>query len=577
MDTEKKIKISVDSSDVESTSKRLQREAMEASKQLLEDALERTNSSKEMLKYLEDEVKAMERIQDMASKMRRMDLTEQINRNPEDKQALGELERSKIDEKEDKLRTELIRDGLDEVVKAVREQTDEQKKGEQRSKSEERSSNVSISKDEKLRRELAKRFESERSNERTRDGAFASGMRGYGSSIIGSRNAFELGTNMLQETGGMMAGAGNVGAGVALVLSAMAAKRVWGDTEKYYKGMGAMYGVTGQGAPWDGYGLSYSKYGMAATDFVQSVPALAKARRTSEGVQQAAVEQMLYTRGLGMDASQYVGAEQLGVLSKKKGGDIVQESIAAMRAAGIVNGGDMAAVGDNLSLMVNLGKEQVARLGKVDTGINTKMVAALANMDDTLKRSPEALNTMVNAVRSGLTSSTSPQSDALKMSVLSRIKPGASIFDLLKMKENPFSEESQQYLPEFLKQLKKVSGNDDRFYMNIAKEFGLSQSMAEKLGVGYKSGKLGAILKQDFTGQKGVDDIAGRAEKSVSRQETIALEGANAVVATVEGLKSSFDKVKDMISRITGDGYKPVAVKITNPQDTTKTTTPPNF
>ena len=148
------------------------------------------------------------------------------------------------------------------------------------------------------------------------------------------------------------------------------------------------------------------------------------------------------------------------------------------------------------------------------------MVAALGSMDDTLKKSPEALSTMVNAIRGGLSGGGSAQSEALKFGVLSSIAPGADMFELQKMKEDPFSKGSEKYLPKYLEQLKKMGGgNQHRFYQNIMSEFGLSASMAEILGKGYDDKTLTSTLNKNFRGKEGITDLEGRAKLATTTKE----------------------------------------------------------
>jgi hypothetical protein len=285
------------------------------------------------------------------------------------------------------------------------------------------------------------------------------------------------------------------------------------------------------------YVKGFSKYGESAAVVAARFAPLAHARRSNVGLEEAVRNQILLEKGIGLEGGIYNQMEQLSLLEGRTGMSNIQYGISAMRSGGIVKGEDMSAVPDYLQLMVQLGKEQVARLGKIDMGVNMKMVSALGNMDDTLKRSPEALSTMVNAIRGGLTGARSPQVEALQYSVLSKIKPGASMFELMEMKENPFSQENQRYLPEYLKQLYQMSNkNDERFYMNIGQQFGLSAAMSRKLGTGFLSGKLNEVLDQGLLDKEGVKGIEKRAERVTPAQVSTATWTENQAIAVADGI-----------------------------------------
>ncbi|MDP3444993.1 MAG: hypothetical protein Q8T08_19205, partial [Ignavibacteria bacterium] len=185
-------------------------------------------------------------------------------------------------------------------------------------------------------------------------------------------------------------------------------------------------------------------------------------------------------------------------------------------------------------------------------------------------KSPEALNTMVNAVRGGLMGGKSPQVEALQYSVLSKINPGASMFQLMEMRENPFSKENQKYLPEYLKQLKKMSGgSEDSFFMNIMQQFGLSASMSKKLGSGYLSGKLDAGMMKDFAGAEGIEDLGGRAEKSTAKQDKVNAEWMNSQIKLVDAMidvKDALDKIVESTNQTRNETIN-VADKITESGD----------
>lgn len=549
MDSEKKIRIGVDAKELESTFDRIKKIAQETAAVMIQDAEKRTGSSRDMVKSLEDEIKLMERQQHMATIERKTGVEDRLRVNPADVGAQRELTEIKIDDKESKLHTELLRDIVDAILNTSRAEVDQDKKTIQES----------ISKTPHAERTFKQRYQAgllgmegeKLPEDQSRGGMFAGGMRGYGMSVIGARNVVDAGFNVAQETGGMMAGMGGAmaGAGIALALGTALGRKLWDVSMQYHKQAGLAYATTGRGVT--DTGRDYSDYGYSAIDFTAQLAPLAKSRRSAAGLEESARYQMMLKRGINLDESTYSSMDMLSILGGGTGYGNIQSGVAAMRSGGIVNGEDMSAVPDYLAIMIQLGKEQVSRLGKVDMGVNTKMVAALANMDDTLKKSPEALSTMINAVRGGLTGGGTPQQQALQYSVLSQIAPGASMFDLMKMKEDPFSEGSQKYLPAYLSQLQKMSGGkDDRFFMNIMRQFGLSASMAETLGKGFQSGNLQSILDQNFSGKEGISGLGERATAATPMQEKVNADWVNLQIRTADGIGESVSTLNDIFKAV---------------------------
>jgi hypothetical protein len=78
---------------------------------------------------------------------------------------------------------------------------------------------------------------------------------------------------------------------------------------------------------------------------------------------------------------------------------------------------------------------------------------------------PEVLKQIIGSVYTGLTQAKTPQVEAMQYEVLSRIAPGASLWEMKKMISDPFGEKSQKYLPEFLKSLISISGSREDAYL----------------------------------------------------------------------------------------------------------------
>lgn len=583
MDNEKKLTISVDASaatkgfddfrerakttadDVvrentrmSSSYEEIKRSAEQAADELIKDAETRKGSSRDVIQYLEEEIKLLERQSRADNQKRIFDAQSGLRDDPDNKEFQKELENAKFDDKEAKLQTELLRELIETIkIESRREITENREAVEARLASTPKE--AWTAKDRLQARMLAGGDIDAGGGDIDAGGGnsrydpysrYANEMRNVGGMMMGSNNQFDMmfsgmgmGGNRLMGMGGKLALAGG-----GLLLGGMLAKKLFESFQAFEKAEGAGYAITGSRLQGDGTG--FDKWGYSGVDYAESIATLARTRRSGKGIEQSAAKQLLLERAIGLDRGTYGSMDQLSLINGESGYGNIQSAIAAMKASGIVKGNDMSAVPDYLSIMVQLSREQLTRLGKVDVGVNTKMVAALANMDENLKKSPEALSTLVNAMRSGLMQSSSPQVQALQFSVLSRMRPGASMFELMEMQEDPFSEKSKDYMPDYLKELHKMSGgNRERFMMNIKKQFGLSASMSRMLGEGFLNGNLQEVLDKDFKGKTGLENAEQRAEDATSlkeqanaRMENLSLRTANAVEKTGEVVDKWFKK-----------------------------------
>jgi hypothetical protein len=209
-------------------------------------------------------------------------------------------------------------------------------------------------------------------------------------------------------------------------------------------------------------------------------------------------------RGLGLDSGliNQMESTQMGERSGLSTRGIVQGTIGAFRATGAIKGGDMAALPQYLQIANQIGQEHLKVLGRVDTGINTKMVAGISGMNDALKN-PQYLGNVVASLRSGLTSAPNEQTEALQYSTLSRMNPKGSLFDLTKAREKG------EYLPEYLQNLKNISGGGDQYKFSLMSQFNLSAQAAEDVAGGDIE-KLKRTMSSKMSTRGGVD-LEGRA------------------------------------------------------------------
>lgn len=522
MDSEKKLTLGINTKPAESAIDSLKRKVDELAVGTMESSDRQAKSSKDVLRFLEEEARMYERINALQLKTQEYEIRGRLRDDPANEGLKKELSDNKFEQTEGRLAAEMYREKMDELIATVKEEAERDR---QKTTDELGRTPVSERTNKQHLQAAALGMEGpEAEDEMNRRGRLAGGVRGYGMAILGGRDAVGMGLNVASEAGGdLMQMGGKAGIiGAAVMLGAMAGKKIWDTSAEYFKAAARSSAVTGMETAFSDNDL-YTKYGIAPAEAAGRRVPLARARRSAAGLNQSLTDQILFEKGIGLETGDYNAVDQLALLSNSTGGSQIQSAIAAMREGGIVKGEDMSAVPDYLSIMVQLSKEQVAKLGRVDMGVNMRMVGALATIDETLQKSPEALANVVNAVRGGLTNAASPQMQALQYSVLQRINPGADMQSLMEMRENPFSQESIRYYPEMLKQLRSISPNKRQFYMNLPQAFpGLSAFEARKMGEAFEAGTIDDYLKKDFTGEKGVKGLGARAEAGTSAQEVAA-------------------------------------------------------
>lgn len=539
MADDKQIKIGIDSSGVASGVNDAKSKIQEMYAEMERIALSRNTRSKDILRDIEEQIKAQQRLNAEYEKTTGADLRSDLV-NERRRGAITSKQFTEYSEELDKDKRD--KEGLVEALRELTATLKKEAREEIRNDEEGVRSRLSGKKYEDMT--LEERVQADELRVRNdRDGRGAqSGILRYGGAAanLDVRGLAQNGASDMMSMGGALGVAGAIAA-----VSLMAGKAIFDKMEDYGKGTRGSRAITGQ--DYDGVGLDYGKYGMSGAEFTKRIGSMSRRRLSGDGATEATYNQMLLERGIGLDQNMFSDMERLSMVNGGTGMTNTLSSISAMRGGGIVKGQDMSAVPDYLAIIANLSKEQLSKLGKVDIGINSKMVAALASMDENLQKSPEALATMMNAVKGGLSSSSSPQTEALQYSVLSKIAPGADMFELMKMKEDPFSQSSQQYLPKYLEQIKKMSGGKSSdFYMNLMSQFGLSASMAETLGKGFESGDLKNTLKKNFTPEGAQINAEERAKNATTIGEVWDAEKVNTLVSATK-------QVADLLSTLVSE------------------------
>lgn len=201
-----------------------------------------------------------------------------------------------------------------------------------------------------------------------------------------------------------------------------------------------------------------------------------------------------------------------------------------------------------LKLLTDLGKQQVDLLGEVNTGVNTRILSAFSRVSPRLNN-PDVLRGVVNDVYRNLQGAVNPQVEALQFRSLQRARPGQSLWEYEKMRENPFSEQSQRYLPNFLSELQQMSnGTVEDFARNISGALfgGSRKQISEDIAKAFQSGNFNlasSIIRdnRELTGE----DLQRRALDAVNRFDKLAAVWEQVKIGDIT---SSVDALIEMLS-----------------------------
>lgn len=134
---------------------------------------------------------------------------------------------------------------------------------------------------------------------------------------------------------------------------------------------------------------------------------------------------------------------------------------------------------DYLRILVDLNQQQLEEIGETNASINGGIIASIASLGDKLEN-PRTLSQVISGLKSGLSQANSPQLEALQYYTLSQINPNASLWDLQKMRENPFAKENLPYMKDYILNLMSI-GNEDEAKFNVMNAFGLTANQTEEL------------------------------------------------------------------------------------------------
>jgi len=554
---DKQIGIGVDASQTRQGFDRIRKSAEDLAKDIIRSSRAYSSSSKEVTKDIEEQIRAIEKRNKLDKEFREGRVQSQVQSGQlTESQGKAQVSQIRQDFGQDRMQTQLLRELIETVKQTSKEEIREDRSAvEKRIAKSRKVDELAPEGDpfENLKETLQKgelgNVGQEEVEQRQK---FSASQRGLSvaQSVMQSSNEYEAVTrggldiaDKLLPTGGIIGAIATMTLGYGL--------RALQAAAPYTEATARNRGVFGQGgyANLTGFGMNLAESNRRYMEMgrASGFGSLARTR-----------ESAILERGAGLDMGMIGQLERYSRGGGMSAYDQTGTMIEALRKAGAIDDNNLALLPEYMQSLISINREQLDTLGEVDAGVNVKMLAGISELDESFKN-PEVLQQVVGKLRGGLTQASSPQMEALQYSILSRSAPGASLFELQKMREAPFFSEGGEmntYLPDMLGTLQKMSGGSrDRFFMNIMQTFGTSATIAEKIGSGFidSPGRIEEILKSELDpSAAGLRGRAGSGVSSIERstakfsahfERTGAkmVDGINDLISEIEKLRKDYE------------------------------------
>lgn len=562
-----KVKIGVDASGYDTEFNRIKASADGLFREMIKSSRQYTTSAKEVLSDIESQIKAIERRNRIEAEGRRSELSKGratgVTSESEYRRGVTEL---KGDTQTDKLQIQLLRELIETTKQTAKDQIKEDRVAVEKQIAASETVNKRAPKgdEQAILRETIQQAElgklgQEEIAQKSRFEAARKGLP-YMSAVAGSSNFYEavahtgqMGMGKVGQMGGALGLLGGLGA-----IGMMVGGRAIQASLPYEQAMGRVAGISGgtvsgsigHEGTYEQFGRGFQDYGYTMDEALSRRADITRARGYSGGAGKATLDALLMERGLGLDSGliNQMESTQRGETSGLSTRGIVQGTIGAFRSTGAIRGQDMAALPQYLQMANQIGQEQLKALGRVDTGINTKMVAGISGMHEALKN-PQYLSGVVASLRAGLVSAPNEQTEALQYATLSRMNPSGSLFDLTKTREKG------QYLPQYLSNLKNISGGGDQYKFSLMSQFGLSAQAAEDVAGGdieklkrTMASKMGTEGGVNLEGRAG--GATGTLTANIAKWTNGFMQTGKDIVDAFNSFTAGLDDVLDEIKKV---------------------------
>lgn len=555
---EKKIQFSAEDKGVLSYMQKLKKDSEDYYRSMIKDARDYTTSGKEVVRIIEEQIRAMEKRSRADSSMRELELRKRLDAGTIDqkgyKTSLAEIKRGT---EEDKLQVQLLRELIEttklqakEELRSDRKNIEDQIK---QSKTAEvlgpQGDEIKLLKESVQKSELARIKKDEVEEQfwsRTSKERLATGVNMF-AGAVGSSNLYTGGASAMGQLPAMM-GAGIVATAIVGAMSSLVS-RGFKEASSYEKALTRMSAQSGN--PYamyvnERYGRYLENFGTTQEEYLNTTVETARAqgyrykrdkrgaiiRETTQG--DVAVENIMASKAYDIDMNSLLALTRAS--RGERGGygsaaDRLQGLYGGMRRIGAAGADDKSLVPEYLQLLIKVNEEQNNIMGKVNTNISGGMILGIANMSNEFRRNPELLKSVIGGFQQGLSKSNVPQVEAMQLNVLSRLNPGQSYFKYREMMEEGGLLGNSKYASKFLESLYGQSGGNTELFADYisqtffgGKNLRQSRLIAESSTSRLRSGKdafsiagLSSDLGVDLEKMAGKDYGTGVLEKATTQ------------------------------------------------------------
>ena len=199
-----------------------------------------------------------------------------------------------------------------------------------------------------------------------------------------------------------------------------------------------------------------------------------------------------------------------------------------------------------LKLLVDINQRQLDVAGQTNTAVNGKIITGISGLSDTFK-DPNVLSGVIAKVYQGLTTANSPQVEALQYEVLGRENPNANLWELEKLRQDPFSD-GGEYLKNFITELSSI-GTKEEGYFNVATQFGLKAGKpVEDLVNGIREGKFKTTEELQNALSNAGFNVSDEADKNTSELQKMNANLENIYAHIGGGMSDKLEGVNEKIN-----------------------------
>lgn len=498
--TERKIKISAEGNGVRSEFSRVRSEAKELARDMIRDAQQYSSDSKELIRNLNEQVSALERRNRLEREGNQLVAERKLasaKTEGQKDEAKAELRDISTADKENKQQIEVLKDIYLAILQTSREEIGKDKENIQENLS--RLQGIIGTKDDT--RDPMEVLKSSYQEQQLGGGSGAGigpsrgGFLNNAVGLVKDDNMVRIGADFAKEQAGKQAaraaarGSANMAKAATLAGVIAALVSIVADPERD-ENIGNISRLTG--APSRNIGNkdgisrilghegagnnALAGYDVTLDDAIQQnfMPVLREGGSkylNQKGLRDA----VSLDRGVGMEGATFAG------FGRMQGGGGLIEIADQLFKAGRAAGTEDAFMEEYIDIQKQLAERQFAILGRIDTGINTRVVQQIAASDKAFA-DPRVLGGIIQSIDQSMRKSTTKEAEAFSMMQLQQLFPDKDPLELLKEKERGIAAGDGKLFERTIGKIKEMGGGPLNQVRSVQSVFGVeSVTMAEKL------------------------------------------------------------------------------------------------